>query len=409
MAITVVKTVPEDNSTGNYTDYSVFVQFSKQIEGSYLNSDFIKLYKTNETKSEFDSMVDLSFTQEDTTLEINPSVVLETNTFYLLIITGGGDGIRSIDGDYLDANVVLFYSTGESVGPVSDPTVDVNINTTGTRPAPSKDLFSSTGVNTPIILAGSIPANKSVGVIDLDRIILYYNDTIASGEIVPSNSYTLKMSQLPVDPDPFANNSIPVTVSPSDDSLIFSTSYAGEMQNMEFTLRLQPMAVKGITRKGRDPKERVVKFMGPLSPVYASPEQIIRRLVGYGIDSEDINFEYDIWKLILEVSVWVREIYADLVSSASIIMINRLTVCLVLKELLLRGSLFEGGIKLRQLLATKVEYEAMNWDKITSELDNCIKETTPEGRATILTTIKSGRALANTGRGRETKIYGISR
>ena len=408
MTIAVSKTVPENNSTGNYTDYSIFVQFSKQIEGSYLNSDFFKLYKTNETQTEFDSMVDLTFQQDGTTVEINPSIVLESNTFYLLIITGGVDGIKSIDSDTLESNLVLFYSTGDGVGPSTLPTIDTNNNVFGDN-APSYDVFADSGATSPISFIGSIPANKSVGILDLDRIIFYYNDTIASGELIPVNSYSLRRSLLPVDPDPFTDNSIPVTAAPSGDSLVFSTAYSGELENYEFTMRLRPLAVRGVNRMARDTYEHAIKFTGPLNPVYASPDQIIRRLTGYGVDSEDIDFEYDIWKLIHEVSTWVREVYADMIGSASIIKINKLTVCLVLKEMLLRGTLFEGGIKLRQLLATKVEYETMDWDRIASELDSCIKESTPEGRGTVLTCIKSGTALRNTGRGRDTKSYGITR
>lgn len=420
MAITTVNSIPANGSTGHYTDYNLFVEFDKQIEGSYLSSDFFKLYRANTDMTEFYEMVDIIVTISGNIVTINPTIILQSSSRYVLIVFGGEDGVRSIDSDTLDANLVVSFSTGTGVGPSStgtDPSTTynqsgslvTNPSTSAFGNAPSSDVFSATGINTPIKFIGSVPEDRSVGILNIDRLILYYNDLVYSGEPIPPNSYQFKRSTVPVDPDPFTNNVISGELSIYNDQLIYDSNFDGSTVNTEFTFRIQPMVVRGQTRTGRDPKAHVIKFMGPLTPVYTTPEQITRRLIGYGIDRSDLNFEYDIWKAIHEVSLWVSEVYADLMGTSSLIAINRLTVCLVLREMLMRSSIFEGGIKLRQLLATKVEYMETDWGAISDELDRCIRESTPESRATILINVKSGRALMNSTRGYESKIYGVYR
>ena len=98
-------------------------------------------------------------------------------------------------------------------------------------------------------------------------------------------------------------------------------------------------------------------------------------------------------------------------STASINIINRLTICLVLRELLMRGAMFEGGVKMRQLLATKVEYMATDWGAVSDELDRCVNESLPASSgisSTIMINVKSGNSLINM-RGDTSKLYGVHR
>lgn len=425
MAITVTRTTPVNNSTDVYTDYSIFIEFDKAIEGSYLNIDYFKIYRTNQPMTEFYEAMDLTVSQNGSTVEINPSLILVERSYYVVIVTGGTEGIRSLDNDTLDSNVVISYMTGNGVGPLTN----VNINTNPSVSAfenqtgyanylirsgemlGSTDVFTGTNTMRPISFVGSIPENKSVGITSVDRLILYYNDLIDSGSTIPPNSYGLKVSTVPIDNDPFVNNILSGDLSVYQDQLIFDTTFTETTTNREFTFRIQPLVVRGVTMRGRDPRAHVIKFMGPLSPVFATPDQIIRRLVGYGINSNDIDFEYDLWKVIHEVSLYVSEIYADLMNTASINIINRLTICLVLRELLMRGAMFEGGIKMRQLLATKVEYMATDWGAVSDELDRCVNESLPASSgisSTIMINVKSGNSLMNM-RGDTSKLYGVHR
>ncbi len=81
--------------------------------------------------------------------------------------------------------------------------------------------------------------------------------------------------------------------------------------------------------------------------------------------------------------------------------VNRAIICMVLLEITTMGLLSFGGIKARELLATKVQYYERKLDDIAKTLDKCIDEALSSvGQATAIAGIKSGRVLD-----RNTKFY----
>jgi len=421
MAITVVSTTPADGVTGHYLDHSLFVQFSKEIEGSYLDSDFFKLYRTNETRSQFYEFMAVTVTKVGAIVQIDPTAVLQPLTHYIMIIVGGTSGIRAIDNDTLAANVIFGFKTAETVAPQTGPPVvtpEVDLwrdgDPTDETGDPSHSLFADQGDDAPIALVSTFPQDKTVGVDTLARIICLYNDTVDPAITIPTNALNGRWTDLPLDLDPFGDRRINCSgVVVSDRQVIFDTDDLTTTTNREYIFTLAPGVVRGTTRRGYDAETHTFRFMGPLSPVYASPEQILKRITGWDVDLDATITEYDIWKLILEASLWVRDVYQTVITPQNLILVNRLTICMVLRDLFIRGMLLMGGVKSRSLLAVKVEYFDNNWDKIAEELEKCIRESIPPdspvgGSGGAFIGVKSGKYLSEL-RGEQTKMYGVYR
>lgn len=420
MAITVVSTTPADGVTGHYTDHSVYVEFSKEIESSYLDSDYFKIYRTNSTHSEYNELLSVTVSKEDEVVEINPTSNMLPESYYMLIVVGGSGGIQSIDSDTLASNHIIYWRTAATVAPTtaspeSTPEVDLYIDGDRTDDSyePSYDMFADSGSNAPIALSATFPADKSVGVDTLSRIIFTYNDDVDTDITVPTNALNGRYSDLPMDLDPFGDRSVNCTgVVVTDNQVIFSMSGITDTENREYTFTLSPSVVRGETRTLYDTRTHVIKFMGPLDPVYATPDQITRRLVAWSAEVDPNVTDYDIWKLILEASIWVRDVYNTEMTSANMIQVNKLTICLVLRELYLRGMLFAGGVRARSLLAVRVDYETPDWESIVQELEKCIRESVPEGATGGITSVAIGVKSSidlDSIRGEHEKKYGVYR
>jgi len=421
MAISIVSTTPADGVTGHYIDRDIFVEFSKEIEASYLDSNFFKIYRTNVTKSEYFEFLDVTVTKSGNVVEINPTANFEPLSYYMVIVVGGTNGLQSTDSDTLPANEIFSFQTAETVAPTSGPPeivpeVDLFMDGDSQDDAnePSTNLFASSGQDAPISLVGSIPANKSVGVDTFSRIILLYNDTVDDDITIPQNALNGRWTDLPVDMDPFGNRRVNMSgVIVSGRQVIFDSATYSSNTNREYIFSMSRGMVRGEEREGFDQREHEIRFMGPLSPVYASPDQINSRLTGWDAELDSGISNYDIWKLILEASLWVRDVYGATMTADNLVQVNRLTICMVLRDLFIRGLLMIGGIRSRTLLAVKVDYETRDWDNIINELEKCIRESIPEdaemgGAGGAFIGVKSGKALSDL-RGEQSKRYGIYR
>lgn len=421
MAIDVVSTTPADEVVGHYVDQNIFIEFSKEIEASYLDSGFFKIYRTNNTKSEYYEFLDVIVTKDGNIIEVDPTTHFQPLSFYLLIIVGGANGIQAIDADTLAANVVFSWKTAETVAPITGPPEiipEVDLFIDGDKSdnfdEPSMDLFSDRGEEAPISLVATIPADKSIGVNNLARLIFLYNDNIDDNITIPINALNGRWNDLPVDMDPFGDRSLNCSgVVVSGRQVIFDVGSITGTTNREYVFTLSPGMVRGEERQGYDMRTHEVRFMGPLTPVWASPDQIIKRLTGWDAEMDASITEYDIWKLIYEASLWVRDVYEATMSTSNLVQVNRLTICMVLRDLFVRGLIFTSGVRARTLLAVRVDYEKHDWDNIIKELEKCIRESIPEdaaagGAGGAFIGVKSGKAVSNV-KGTDTKSYGIYR
>ena len=111
MAITVVSTTPASGVTGHFIDHSIYVQFSKEIEGSYLSSDYFKIYRTNASHTAYYELVASVVTKDGVTVQVNPTGNLRPTEYYMMIVVGGTQGVKDISTDTLAANYIMYWQT----------------------------------------------------------------------------------------------------------------------------------------------------------------------------------------------------------------------------------------------------------------------------------------------------------
>jgi len=419
MAITVVSTTPATGVTGHYIDHSIFIQFSAELEASYLDASYFKIYRVNASHTTFYEMLATAITKSGVVVEVNPTANLRPSEHYALIVVGGTAGIKSIGSDTMAANFVMYLQAGLTVAPSSAapeivPTVVLYTDGDQRDNAyePSSDVFAASGEDAAISLVSTFPQDKSVGVTTLEHLVFLYNDDIDTTISIPINALSGRYNDLPMDLDPFGDRSLTITgVVASGDQVTFDISGSLEMANREYKFTLAPGVVKGLEREGYDQRTHEVKMLGPLSPVYALPDQILSRITGWEAEVDSSITNYEIWKLILEASLWVRDVYGATMTAENMTQVNKLTICLVLRDMFLRGFLLSGGIRSRTLLAVRVDYNSPDWGTITAELEKCIRDSTPDtgtGMGGVHIGIKSGRSLNNNA-GFDTKQYGIYR
>jgi hypothetical protein len=156
--------------------------------------------------------------------------------------------------------------------------------------------------------------------------------------------------------------------------LILGISPPVSTSNKEFILRIAPNIVKGTHRQSVDTEYHEIRFTGPLSPVWALPEQIKKRLAAF-LDSVTVPIsDYDLYKLILEKSMYVRDVLHITATPENILQINKLVICLVLKDLFVNGTVINGQIKSRELLNTRIEYYKPDSADALKQLDDCIND-----------------------------------
>ena len=402
---------PAEDATNAYLDTSIDFTFSREIESSYISTSYFKLYTTNEALTEFGTQISFTITKSGNQVSLVPDILLTKETYYLILIIGGTSGITAIDAANLEANIMLQFMTGVIVRPISDietsiDHIDVWVDgddTDDSDTLESRDFFSTgdTSAVFPIKCVDTVPANHSVGVYGLDRLIYIYDDDVQF--VVPANMLYGKYNDLPVDADPLGFDKF---IEASDSSIENNLLYfdidmlsSGETENREYTFRLPKYTVKGITKTNFDVEDRYIRFTGKLTPLYAIPEDIKLSLKAYSSNATIDILDYDLYKLIHKKSTWTDAQYGTVTTVLELLTRNQLVICLILKDIIGNGMLAGGGIKSRKLLMTQVDYYDSNFDNIMDQLDDCITVNMNGGSETVIYNgIKSGNHLIRQGK-----------
>jgi len=413
--ISIQYTVPVENSAGLFINDPIKISLDQSIDVSYLSIDYFILYRTNNDYTEFYEQNDVVVTLEDEIINIKPVINLLSESSYLLMIIGGPSGIESTTNDFLDSNFVLKFKTGNSIRIIPDSAATINginIFVDGGTNIPeikqSYDLFSLSGDLTPIGIISTIPSHMSMGVNGLDKIIIKFNDTILNTSI-PVNTLVGRYNGIPYDFDPFSDNDIiPTNVVIDKDSLIFTIPILSGELNNEYTFRLSPGVIQGTSKKSAMENQYEFKFYSRLSPLYATADQIISRLKGFSDNAQITISKAEIYKLILEQSLYVLNKYKFTVTPDLIPVLNRLIVCMVLKDLFTSGFVMVPNIKSRELIANKVEYYNFNTDDAKNALNDCIKDAINDATGSLGITLSSG-IKSGSRMTRPTKLYEVYR
>lgn len=407
--IVATETQPSYGYMAAYLDDNIIITFNREVEGSYISSDYFKLWRCNSSMGEFYEQMSCSVSRDGYRVIINPEANLSSDQYYVAVVVGGTGGITATDGYKLEENYVLFFKTTDTIRPVTDVEsqishVDlwVDADTTDDYGSGPRDYFSSTGENANIVLLSSIPDNHSVGVGDIDKLIFIYDDTIAN--VVPREALYGRWTYLPVDEDPLGAREVFIASADTEENrLTFNTediTHSGAV-NKEYIFHLAKGVVKGNNKQRYDPDDHYVRFTGKLTPLYATPDQIQLRLSGYFSNTETGILDYDLYKMIHEKSTWTDYKLGAPANMEELIERNRLITCLVLYDLIAYGAMLDGGVKSRSLLMTQVEYYGPEWSNIIKELEDCIRSgmSTYSGEvANIASGIKSGAHLNRQGK-----------
>lgn len=409
--ITVTGSTPAAQSAGWFLDDPITLTLTQEIEASFLSGEYIKLYRTNEAMSEFFELVGCTYSKENYSLVINPLINLLADSYYLVVMVGGENGIQSIGGDVLEGNYLLSFRTGDIVRPseTADAVInDVELYVDGRRPAgyqtASYDLISTSGDTSPIAFLGAVPQDRSVGIGQLTRIGFIYDDDIAG--TVPSNALRGTYQTLPFDSNFFADRSIYVSGAVVSGSYLYFDVTLPETENREFIFTLSAHTVRGVNKRAYDRLSHEIRYLGPLSPLYALPDQIRSRLQSWNEHYSVPISDYELFKLIHERSKWFVSKYGIVMDDANRDAINRALICFVLLDIVGSYPLGGGALKSRELLATKVEYYNTDMGALTDSLENCIDDAlnTLSVTTSFATSIKSGDHID-----RQTKRYGTYR
>jgi hypothetical protein len=86
--IHVLSTTPIANSSGHYLNDSIFIELDQDIELSYLSSNYINVWETNQDQTEFYNKILVGITTGtgQNIIKITPNPILESVSYYLVII-----------------------------------------------------------------------------------------------------------------------------------------------------------------------------------------------------------------------------------------------------------------------------------------------------------------------------------
>lgn len=410
----IEETMPENQGIDFYIDDNLYVIFSREIEVSYISSDYFKLYKTNSDMSMFESAISTTISKDNTKIIIDPDVNLVPTSYYVVILVGENSGITAVDGKKLEKNYTIFFKTNISARPdvpvetqISSVDLWVDADHTDDQQPPSTNLFSSYETSD-IVLLSTIPTNHSVGVHDIKRVQFRYNDDIANS--VPEGALRGQWSSLPIDEDPFGDRNINISGIVVNNNLLignFEPITQDDSLNKEYTFTLSSNVVQGVNKTNWDSNTHIIKFIGKLSPLYATPDQIKRRLEAWENNMSSNILDYDLYKLIHEKSLWTdNELKSTPVGTSELIQRNNLVICLILYEIIAFGYSLGGDIKSRTLLQTQVEFYRTDYSSVIDELQKCIKSgLSPSGsNVSVYTGIKSGSHIISR-HGKKYEVY----
>ena len=80
----IVSKFPQDNSDNIFTNEEFVIEFTEEINDSYLNLNYFKLYKSNENYTSFSDLCNINITKDNKKIRILPSPSLDINTYYIL-------------------------------------------------------------------------------------------------------------------------------------------------------------------------------------------------------------------------------------------------------------------------------------------------------------------------------------
>lgn len=401
MALELLSSIPEDNSSSHYIDKDVVLTFNQRVESSSLVESNFMVWKSNSDFTEYTSQMAIAVDYGGLPEEISVRTLtnFEANSFYMLIAIGGPTGLFAEgSSETMASNLVIKFKTAAT----EDPGTNNNTEEETEEPDPVSNTLSVDESMYPIELDYSIPENLSVGVSELSSFKLLFDDDL---ELAPSSDMiTFNSSILPIDPDPFADNGIELGEITTDGNIlnIDVTNFPADELNTEYVLTIKPRALSGVNREDNELVK--IKFLSRLSPLYATPDQIRLRLTGY-IDTDIAITDYELYKLILEKSLYLNDVYEIDDVGDNLIRLNRAVICLVLRELFIPGTLVSGSlVKSRELLMTKVEYHKVDIKDVLNELDTCVRENIPENISNSIFGVMTG-IKSQTKMHRPTKIY----
>lgn len=333
MALNVVSVEPIDNSNFPIDGY-IRLQFDTQVKPEYFDSisnvtDYFQLYnKTTQTKT----ALTVGYISTDLlTLFIKPTNDLDPLTDYTLVVLGGTTGIQNISNELLSTNYIYTLTTTDAladttlyppiifdgvdvtyvqtdpIDPVADSVTDPTVSTIHDAIASSEsgtdNRIISIGFEddgSSLFLEYSNPEHLDVGAADFSGIGTTWSENVEDRYVANSR---LSRSNLPYTQDPFADNSLPFTPTITNNDIYFMVSETGmPTANYEYTLSIPKGAIKDVNDAAIRNDKTIIKFMGPLSPLFALPDDI-RFVINNANDSFENSFDdYTLYKKIHQIS-----------------------------------------------------------------------------------------------------------
>jgi len=326
-----------------------------------------------------------------------PMQVLDPSSKYLLIVVGGTHGVKNLANETLASNAVIQFTTGvapnnqlliditDSVvtfpSPTAEPTPPVTADTDVSFRDVNNLLEGESGIPdfyyedgsqlAQLYMEFSNPANGAVGVKDLAQFLSYWNEDIRSRY---ADQSSIMKTQLPYDPDVFGLNqdrSIAMGSPALQSNLLsFALGETGVLNdgtwkttNFEYILKVPQASLSFATDGKVRNAETVVRFCGPLSPMFATPD-MVKTLMSSVLDISDIDYitDYDLYKKIHCVSYeLVQKLSYKLdYNSPQMFWVSRYVSCRTAYDLLTGPFDFLKIVTQRSVLGQSVSYTTRN-------------------------------------------------
>jgi hypothetical protein len=366
------------------------------------------LYRVSADGSTVFNQIATTITQHENTVTITPTIPLDEGESYMLIIVGGDTGIKSITNSPLSENYVALFHVSSLFKPVEPPiSPDITSDTVIVNPDTSYELDAHESYDVFTSSADATTMTQVVGIMPPDRSIIRGELTtitiVVNGEALPldSDSIDVHYAELPVDPDPFADRKCPVTTEVNGSAIIIRLVTPLSLTNREIFLSI-PRGFIQAKDKLPDNEGLFIQCIGVLSPLYATPDSVYKKLMLL-FDGNVLLSNYDCIKLIHE-----KSIVLDMVPKTpkELIAYNDLIACLIIRDIILFGRTLNGRVKSRDLLATTVQYENVDIPLLNKAVEDCIDNALSVFN--IDTKIAHG-IKSSAWMNRPTKIYGIYR
>lgn len=381
------------------TDTFIKLTFNTEVKSEFLEpgnvGTYFQLYRT----SGFQKIgVEAGKASGDAlNVYLQPLQELEPSTQYTLIVlnsvantadeTLGNNWVQNFVTGSLKSNETITISNGivtfNNVAPPVNPPVtpgdkvsfiDTNNNLVGSETGiPQFHYEAGPGAFLVDDQSGALriefsnPENHEVGVDPFTNISLYWNKDIADRYI---NQIKVTGSDLPFDSDVFGDkslNSTPSIANPSTiDIAITDESAVGSTLNREYCVTIPPGAVECVDDSNIRNSRITIKFSGPLSPIFCTPDMIRTHLTGSdGTDLISGQSDYSLWKKIHATSLLLVNLLGRQpdVNSPEMFWVVRYVCCKVASDLL-RGPVdLQKYVKSRTVLG-----QTVSWGNVTNDM-----------------------------------------